>query len=99
MAVTETEIVTLRVRAFARIADIDWAAVEADTGDARLGERQVWDGEWRAWRTLLRDALAPGTAIEPETIVEQEDTTVVVPARWRGTVGAAGTLVLNREAE
>ena len=98
-AVTETEIVTLRVRALARIADIDWAAAEPDAGDARIGERQVWDGGWRTWRTLMRDALAAGTVIEPETIIEQEDTTVVVPARWRGAVGAAGTLVLNREAE
>jgi N-methylhydantoinase A len=98
-AVTETEIVTLRVRALARIADIDWAAAEPDGGDARIGERQVWDGGWRTWRTLMRDALATGTVIEPETIIEQEDTTVVVPARWRGAVAAAGTLVLNREAE
>jgi N-methylhydantoinase A len=98
-AVTETEIVTLRMRALARIPDIDWASVEPETGDARLGERPVWDGEWRTWRTLLRHALAPGTAIESETIIEQEDATVVVPAHWGGAVGTAGTLVLTRETE
>ena len=37
--------------------------------------------------------------MEQETIIEQEDATVVVPLGWVGVVGTAGTLVLDREAE
>ncbi|MDX6591360.1 MAG: N-methylhydantoinase [Gaiellales bacterium] len=95
--VTETEIVTLRVRALARIAEIDWTSVERSAEHTDGAERQIWDGGWRTWRATRRDSLLPGDTLAPETIVEQEDTTVVIPAGWHGTVGAAGTLVLTRE--
>jgi len=97
--VTETEIVTLRLRALARIPAIDWAAGERDPVAASAGSRRVWAGGWGSWRTVMRDALVPGDALGPETIVEQEDTTVVVPAGWWGRAGAAGTLVLGRDGE
>jgi N-methylhydantoinase A len=97
--VTETEIVTLRLRALARIPAIDWAAGERDPVAAAAGTRRVWAGGWASWRTVARDSLAPGDALWPETVVEQEDTTVVVPAGWSGRTGAAGTLVLAREGE
>jgi N-methylhydantoinase A len=97
--VTETEIVTLRLRALARIPAIDWAAGERDPVAAAAGSRRVWAGEWGSWRTVARDSLAPGDAVGPETVVEQEDTTVVVPAGWWGRAGVAGTLVLGREEE
>jgi N-methylhydantoinase A len=96
--VTETEIVTVRVRALARIPDIDWATAEPAAAAAGGGERRVWEGGWGRWRTVDRPALRPGDAVGPETVVEQEDATVVVPAGWRGRVEAAGTLVLHREA-
>jgi N-methylhydantoinase A len=97
--VTETEIVTLRLRALARIPAIDWAAGERDPVAAAAGSRRVWAERWGSWRTVVRDSLAPGDALGPETVVEQEDTTVVVPAGWWGRAGAAGTLVLGREEE
>ncbi len=97
--VTETEIVTLRLRALARIPAIDWAAGERDPVAAAAGSRRVWAGGWGSWRTVARDSLAPGDALGPETVVEQEDTTVVVPAGWWGRAGAAGTLVLGRGEE
>jgi N-methylhydantoinase A len=95
--VTATEIVTRRVRALARIAEIDWTSVERSAEHTDGAERQIWDGGWRTWRATRRDSLLPGDTLAPETIVEQEDTTVVIPAGWHGTVGAAGTLVLTRE--
>ncbi|MGZ4480848.1 MAG: hydantoinase/oxoprolinase family protein [Gaiellales bacterium] len=96
--VTETDIVTLRVRALARIPDIDWTASQRRAAPGNGSERRIWDGAWRTWRALRRDSLALGDAIAPETVVEQEDATVVVPAGWSGEVAAAGTLVLSREA-
>jgi cysteine synthase A len=46
---------------------------------------------------LHRTAIGAGDAIGPESIVEQEDATVVVPAGWCRRVRAAGTIVLERE--
>jgi N-methylhydantoinase A len=97
-SVTETEIVTLRVRALARIAEIDWTSAERSGERATASERRIWDGDWQTWQSVRRDSLAPGDTLAPQTIVEQEDTTVVIPAGWHGAVAAAGTLVLTREA-
>jgi N-methylhydantoinase A len=97
--VTETEIVTLRLRAVARIPAIDWADEEPAHAAPPEGQRRVWSGgAWAQWRMLHRESLAAGNAVGPESIVEQEDATVVVPAGWHGRVGAAGTIVLEREA-
>jgi N-methylhydantoinase A len=95
--VTETEIVTLRLRAQARIPAIDWAAAERDPVTAAAGSRRIWAGGWGSWRSVVRDSLAPGDALGPATVVEQEDTTVVIPAGWWGRAAAAGTLVLGRD--
>jgi N-methylhydantoinase A len=97
--ITETEIVTLRLRALARIPDIDWAATEQAPSAAVAEQRRVWSGGWRAWQVVARDALMVGDTLAAETIVEQEDTTVVVPAGWFGRVGVGGTLLLVREDE
>jgi N-methylhydantoinase A len=97
-SVTETEIVTLRVRALARIAGIDWTSAERSAERGPASQRRIWDGDWHTWQSVRRDSLAPGDTLAPQTIVEQEDATVVVPAGWHGAVAAAGTLVLTREA-
>ncbi|HET7429722.1 MAG TPA: hydantoinase/oxoprolinase family protein [Gaiellales bacterium] len=97
--VTATDIVTLRLQAVARIPDIDWEGMPdgAPAGDAAT--RRVWSGgAWGTWTAVARSSLSAGDRIAPETIVEQEDTTVVVPAGWHGSVAAAGTLLLGREA-
>ncbi|HEY0389525.1 MAG TPA: hydantoinase/oxoprolinase family protein [Gaiellales bacterium] len=96
--VTDTDIVTLRLRAVARIPDIDWEAVSERPPAAGASQRRVWaGGEWGTWTAVARADLADGDRLDPESIVEQEDTTVVVPAGWHGTVAAAGTLVLERD--
>ncbi len=95
-SVTETEIVTLRVCARACIPDVDWDAPEDDAGPPRPAGREVHAGSWRTWTLVHRATLRPGDALEPETIVEQEDATVVVPAGWSGRVGTGATLMLER---
>jgi N-methylhydantoinase A len=94
----ETEIVTLRLRALARIPDIDWQSTPPAAPSAAAPTRQIWADGWRTWETTTRDSLAEGDLLTPETIIEQEDTTVVIPLEWSGRVGAAGTLVLERSA-
>jgi N-methylhydantoinase A len=98
-SVTETDIVTLRLRALARIPDIDWTVAEDGRRAAAAGTRRVYHGGWREWTAAGRDALAQDDTIAAETIIEQEDTTVVIPPGWSGRVGAAGTLVLQRGAD
>ena len=97
--VTETDIVTLRLRALARIPDIDWTVAEDGRRPAVAGTRRVYHGGWRRWTAAGREQLAQDDTIAAETIIEQEDTTVVIPPGWSGRVGAAGTLVLQREAD
>ena len=97
--VTETDIVTLRLRALARISDIDWTVAEDGRRVAVASTRRVYHGGWREWTAAGREALAQGDTIAAETIIEQEDTTVVIPPGWSGSVGTAGTLVLQRGAD
>lgn len=97
--VTETDIVTLRLRALARIPDIDWTVAEDGRRPAVAGTRRVYHGGWRRWTAAGREQLAQDDTIAAETIIEQEDTTVVIPPGWSGRVGAAGTLVLQRGAD
>ncbi len=66
---------------------------------AAAGTRRVYHGGWREWTAVGRDALAQHDTIAAETIIEQEDATVVIPPGWSGRVGAAGTLVLQRGAD
>ena len=97
--VTATDIVTLRLQAVARIPEIDWEGMGGGEPVHGTATRRIWSGGgWSSWTAVARDSLAPGDRIGPESIVEQEDTTVVVPAGWHGTVAAAGTLLLEREA-
>jgi N-methylhydantoinase A len=76
--VTETDIVTLRLRALARIPDIDWTVVEDSERAAVAGTRRVYHGGWREWTAAGRAALAQDDTIAAEPIIEQEDTTVVI---------------------
>ena len=96
---TDTELVTLRVRAQGRIPSIDWNAHRDRHGAHGAGAgREVYAGGGaRRWALLHRASLEPDAEIAPETIVEQEDATIVVPAGWHGRVGAGATLVLDRE--
>jgi N-methylhydantoinase A len=97
--ITATDIVTLRLQAVARIPEIDWEGMAAEAPARDTATRRVWaGGAWGTWTAVARSALAAGDRIGPETIVEQEDTTVVVLGGWHGTVGAAGTLLLERGA-
>ncbi len=45
-----------------------------------------------------REALAPGDAIPPCTLVEDVDSTILVPAGWAGRVAEYGHIVIERAA-
>ena len=100
-SVRETEIVTVRARATGAVPRRAWSAPGASGASPPppLRRRDVWtDGSPRSHAVVEREALAPGARVGERTIVEQEDATVVVPGGWRGEVGAADLLVLERSA-
>jgi N-methylhydantoinase A len=97
-AVQETEIVTLRARAVGPVEHATWT--DADGAPARSSTREpvVWvDGERRPFALLDRRRLAAGDRIGEQTIIDQEDATILVAAGWHGSVRAGGVVVLERE--
>ena len=67
-------------------------------GQPWIGVQPVWfaDG-WRDVPVLQRARLVPATLVEKPALIVQEDTTVLVPPRWRGMVDEWGSLVLDRK--
>ncbi|WP_049972454.1 hydantoinase/oxoprolinase family protein [Haladaptatus cibarius] len=65
-------------------------------GEARNGTREVFFGdEFHETAVFDRVGLEEGTTIDGPAILEQNESTVVVPPAWSGTVQADGTLVLS----
>jgi N-methylhydantoinase A len=95
-SVTETEIVTVRLRATARTEAV--TASEASAGEAAsAGARPAYDGTWAEWPVHQRAALAEGARVDGPAIIEQDDTTTVVARGWAATVETGATLVLRRQ--
>jgi N-methylhydantoinase A len=69
-----------------------------DPQTARRGERQAWSEQHRHMvphQIYARERLAPGHVLFGPAIVEQVDTTTVIPPDWVGTVDAYGNLILG----
>jgi N-methylhydantoinase A len=96
-AVAETQIVTVRAQAVGELGSVSWVDAGRD-GTLEPRERDVWmDGAWRSFTVVDRNSLAAGDALGERTIVDQEDTTVVLPSGWSGRLGPAGVLMLLKE--
>jgi N-methylhydantoinase A len=70
----------------------------AEIAAARRGERPVYFGEAGGFLDTAiyeRSALPAGAVLEGPAIVEQMDSTVVVPADWRAEVDDYGNIVLR----
>jgi N-methylhydantoinase A len=93
------QIVTARLEASGAVKKAQFRAepeASSDPDAARSGERQVWlDGAWRAVPLYDRDCLAPGNRIPGPAIVEQMDSTTIVPAGWTARVDGFANLVLE----
>jgi N-methylhydantoinase A len=99
--VDEVEIVTLRAHATGPIELPRWDGGDATGATPRAGaERAVHVVGTGVVRHAVyeRSALGEGAVFEGPAIVEQDDSTVVVDAGWRVSVGAASTLLLERGA-
>jgi N-methylhydantoinase A len=90
------EIVNLRATArFER--GIDETAYDA-AGDARLGTRAAYfEGDSHDTAVYERLSLRAGTTVDGPAVLEQNESTTVVPPAWSGTVQADGSIVLTPE--
>ncbi len=97
------QIVTLRLEATGAVPKPRLAPLP-DSGpdpvpEARIGTREAWiGGAFRAIPVLDRARLAPGNRLAGPAILEQMDSTTLLPPGWTARVDAHANLVLEREA-
>ncbi|MFC4439613.1 MULTISPECIES: hydantoinase/oxoprolinase family protein [Natrialbaceae] len=92
------EVVTLRTSA--TVEGASPTVRHAGSGDARIGTREAQFPGHGARETAVydRDRLDPGTPVTGPAVLEQAESTTVVPPSWAGEVLEDGTLVMT-EAE
>jgi N-methylhydantoinase A len=92
------ELVTLRMTA--TIERDPSTPSYAGEGEPRKGQREaVFDDERHETPVYAREALSVERELTGPAICEGNESTVVVPPLWSGTVGTDGTLVLERGKE
>ncbi len=90
----------VNLRATARVErGIAETAYDA-AGEARLGTRESYFGG-DAYETAIYDrrSLPPGATVSGPAVLEQKESTTVVPPAWTGEVQADGTMVLTTEGD
>jgi N-methylhydantoinase A len=93
------EVVSWRLTARGPDNAVDAAPVAGGAPAAAKGEREIplWPDAPKA-RLYDRAALAPGQAIAGPALVEERETTVVIPPGWTGVVDAIGCITAKRSA-
>ncbi|MFC7221996.1 hydantoinase/oxoprolinase family protein [Halalkalicoccus sp. GCM10025322] len=89
----------VNLRASASVArEAPAVAYEAD-GDPLKGEREAYfpDAGHRETAVYDRERLAPGEQIEGPAVLEQAESTAVVPPGWNGRIDRDGTLTCRRQ--
>ena len=69
---------------------------EAAAADGERVREAYFDGERRRTRVRDRRTVPVDARVEGPTILEQAESTTVVPPDWAGTVQPDGTMVLER---
>ncbi|MEV1177426.1 hydantoinase/oxoprolinase family protein, partial [Nonomuraea sp. NPDC049784] len=94
------ELGTARLGVVGPVAELPPAAVARGTGAPRpaVRRRVLLAGAWHDAHVHLRSSLGVGDAFRGPAIVEQDDTTVVVPPGWSADVDETGNLHLRRKA-
>ncbi|MBC7779617.1 MAG: hydantoinase/oxoprolinase family protein [Proteobacteria bacterium] len=93
------EIMNFRLSASVQrhVADLSGARPNAD-GDGRSGTRQAFCPRARAWLPFSvhrRDRIATGAMLSGPAIIEENESTTVVPGGARATVDAHGSLIVS----
>lgn len=93
------EIVNLRVAGVGRLPRPQLPEVEEGPRPVPGEVREVYfDREWINTPIFEREALGRGALIEGPTVVEQLDSTTVLPPGWVGVVDSLGTLMMRPSA-
>ena len=94
------KIVNLRTVHIARLPKVAVGGTPGrQAGAAKMGERSVlFTGETAPCRSAIyeRGKLAAGERIRGPAVIEQEDSTTLVPAGWQATVVAGAALEMER---
>lgn len=96
----EIEIVNIRVAvsADASATTLDASVAASTTGVALQCERRVWVGAWSRYAEVpvyRRDLLSVGDRIAGPAIVQEDSSTLVLPAGSRTHVDASGSLIVD----
>ncbi|MBI1197980.1 MAG: hydantoinase/oxoprolinase family protein [Phenylobacterium sp.] len=91
------EVVSWRLTARGRDNVVDTVPAEGGAPAAPKGERTIplWPGAPKA-KLYDRPSLAPGQSIAGPALVEERETTIVIPPGWTGTVDAIGCITAKR---
>ena len=89
----------VNLRATATVEGAEPVVRHEGDGDALLGSREAYFPGAGARETTVydRDRLEPGTTISGPAVLEQAESTTVVPPTWAGDILDDGTLVMTRE--
>jgi len=93
------EVVNVRVQLRGVRPRVPLVEIAPGTGGASIGARRIWlDGRPAQARVYDRASLGQGDRVVGPAIVEQPDTTVLVPGGDVGDVDRLGNLIIKREA-
>lgn len=92
------EVHSVRVQAVGRIGRAPAAQWRSAPDAGASTRRLVWQGDdWVDFVVVQRGALGVGDALRGPAIVEQPDTTVLIPFGWTATVRHNGALMMEME--
>ncbi|MGM0389289.1 MAG: hydantoinase/oxoprolinase family protein [Natrinema limicola] len=97
----DESIEVVNLRATATIPGTEPGISHAGTGDAVVGTREAHFPEVGARETTVYDwdRLETGASVAGPAVLEQAESTTVVPPAWTGEILADGTLVMTRTEE
>ena len=95
----QPEVISWRIVVSGPTPDLSLTAPAAADGSAVRGERQVYFAETGGFATTpvyARDSLAAGDSFTGPAIVEERESTLVVPPGWTARLHDSGNLILDR---
>ncbi len=93
----QMEILSFRCRTSGPVPQLTvrQAGVGGHEGDARKGSRKTWfAGEWLEAQVYDRYSLRPGIEIEGPAIIEENESTTIIPPGDRATIDETGNLLI-----
>lgn len=91
------EIVSLRVAAIGEVTRMSFGNAQPGHPPEPIGTRPMYvAGEWYETEIYERDSLHVGNQVVGPAVIEQFDTTSILPPAWIATVHPSGSLLVTR---